>query len=70
MDLPAWVVEDSDDPALRRHLLRLWLREDDRPAANGVLLHKGKAGIEKREGKGTYYNNDAVGSVFEVKARR
>ena len=62
--------EDSDDPALRRHLLRLWLREDDRPAADGVLLHKGKAGIEKREGKGTYYNNDAVGSAFEVKARR
>ena len=62
--------EDSDDPALRRHLLRLWLREDDRPAADGVLLHKGKAGIEKREGKGTYYNNDAVGSAFEVKAHR
>ena len=36
----------------------------------GVLLHKGKAGIEKRVGKGTYYSNDAVGSAFEVKAHR
>ena len=47
--------EDSDDPALKRHLLRLWLREDGRPMAPGVVLHKGSAGIERRQGKGTYY---------------
>ncbi len=47
--------EDSDDPARKRHLMRLWLREDERPAAEGVILHKGKAGILKQEGKGTYY---------------
>lgn len=47
--------EDYPDKSKRRHLLRLWLREDDRPSAPGVILHKGKAGIEKREGKGTYY---------------
>lgn len=47
--------EDSDDPALKRHLLRLWLREDTRPMAPGVRLHKGAAGIEKQTGKGTYY---------------
>jgi hypothetical protein len=47
--------EDSDDPALKRLLLRLWLREDDRPMAPGVLMHKGMGGIEKRDGKGTYY---------------
>jgi hypothetical protein len=46
---------DSDDPALKRHLMRLWLREDGRPMAPGVVLHKGSAGIERREGKGTYY---------------
>jgi hypothetical protein len=50
--------EDSDDPAQRRHLLRLWLREESRPAAPGVVLHKG-SGIEKREGKGTYYTPPA-----------
>ena len=60
--------EDSDDPAKRRHLMRLWLREDNRPAAEGVIIHKGKAGIEKQEGKGTYYNNDAVETAFEVRA--
>ena len=48
--------EDSDDPAQRRHLMRLWLSEDRRPMAPGVLLHKGRAGIEKREGGGTFYS--------------
>ncbi|MEE2688420.1 MAG: TauD/TfdA family dioxygenase [Pseudomonadota bacterium] len=62
--------EDSNDPSLRRHLLRLWLREDDRPAAGGVLMHKGKAGIEKQEGKGTYYNNNDVGDAFEASIPR
>jgi hypothetical protein len=47
--------EDSDDPSKARLLLRLWLREDDRPMAPGVLLHKGTGGIERRDGKGTYY---------------
>lgn len=54
--------EDSPDPAKKRHMLRLWLREDSRPMAPGVLLHKGKAGIEKREGKGTYYTPAAAGA--------
>ena len=58
----AWrsdVCEQLSDPAypdrLRNSMTlhcdgtcRLWPREDDRPAAAGVLLHKGKAGIEKR----------------------
>lgn len=47
--------EDAADPALKRLLLRLWLRQDDRPASPGVIAHKGRAGIEKRDGKGTYY---------------
>ncbi len=47
--------EDSSDPSLKRHLLRLWLREDGRPMAPGVILHKGSAGIEKRANRGTYY---------------
>ena len=51
--------EDSSDPALKRHLLRLWLREDGRPMAPGVILHKGSAGIEKRANKGTYYTPPA-----------
>ena len=47
--------EDFPDPANRRHLLRLWLREDGRPAAPGVLAHKGEDGILSRQDKGTYY---------------
>ena len=51
---------DGDDPAHKRHLLRLWLRDDTRPMAPGVLLHKGPAGIEKQAGRGTYYTPDHV----------
>ena len=47
--------QDSEDPALKRHLLRLWLREDGRPACKGVAMHKGDGGIEKQAGRGTYY---------------
>ena len=47
--------EDAPDPARKRHLLRLWLRQDDRPTTPAALLHKGMGGIEKQEGKGTYY---------------
>jgi len=56
--------EDADDPARKRLLLRLWLREDGRPMAPGVLVHKGTAGIVPQDGKGTYYTPDAkAGSV-------
>ena len=51
--------EDAEDPALKRMLLRLWLREDDRPMTPGVLEHKGMAGIVRQDGKGTYYTPDA-----------
>jgi hypothetical protein len=47
--------EDSPDPALRRHLLRLWLMEDGRPAVEGVRAHKGKGGIPPQKGRGTFY---------------
>lgn len=51
--------EDADDPARKRLLLRLWLREDGRPMAPGVLEHKGQAGILRQDGKGTYYTPNA-----------
>ncbi len=47
--------EDADDPARKRYLLRIWLREDGRPMVPGVYLHKGANGIAPRAGKGTYY---------------
>jgi hypothetical protein len=52
--------EDDPDPAQRRHLLRLWLNEDGRPAAPGVVVHKGE-GILPRDGKGTYYTSGVAG---------
>jgi len=47
--------EDDPDPARRRHLLRLWLMEDGRPAVEGARLHKGDGGITPQQGQGTYY---------------
>ncbi len=54
--------EDAGDAAQKRLLLRLWLREDARPMAPGVLVHKGAAGIVRQDGKGTYYTPDAKAS--------
>ena len=48
--------EDPVNPRLKRHLLRLWLRQLDRPATARAHLHKGKFGIEAQEGRGTYYS--------------
>ncbi len=50
---------DAENPALKRHLLRLWLREDGRPMTRGAALHKGN-GIARLAGKGTYYTPDAA----------
>jgi len=46
---------DDENPEHKRLLLRLWLREDRRPMAPGVLMHKGLSGIPQQIGMGTYY---------------
>jgi hypothetical protein len=51
--------EDDPDPAKRRHLLRVWLNEQGRPAAPGVVVHKGQ-GVLPQHGKGTYYRPAAT----------
>ena len=43
------------DAAKRRHLLRLWLRDDERPALDSVHSHKGNHGVAEQDGRGTYY---------------
>ena len=53
--------EDHDDPTKARHLMRLWLMDPDLPAAASIRAHKNMYGIEKVEGRGTYYTAaDAV----------
>lgn len=54
--------DHPEDATQKRHLMRLWLMEDGRPAAAGVRLHKGPGGIPKLEGKGTYYAGRKVES--------
>lgn len=53
--------QDSDDPAKKRHLMRLWLNEwDGRIAVDAVSIHKGDNGIPRQDGKSTYYANRNV----------
>lgn len=53
--------QDSDDPAKKRHLMRLWLNDwDDRIAVDAVNIHKGDDGIPHQDGKSTYYANRRV----------
>jgi hypothetical protein len=47
--------EDCEEPELKRHLLRLWLMDDARPAVAAVRSHKNRGGIEKLDHRGTYY---------------
>lgn len=53
--------EDHPDPALKRHLLRLWLMLDGaRPLAPAVHAYKGTVGILDRTDGSTYYTGAAV----------
>ncbi len=52
--------EDSEAPAEKRHLLRLWLKAwNPRPVVDNVGTYKSRRGIEKQSGKGTYYQGNA-----------
>ena len=44
--------EDGDAPKNRRHLLRLWLTDPDRPATDAIRAHKTGMGILKQTERG------------------
>jgi hypothetical protein len=53
--------EDAEDPARKRHLLRLWLMLDGgRPLTSAVHAYKGTTGILGHGGSSTYYRGDAI----------
>ena len=57
--------EDAEDPALKRHFLRLWLvAHEPRPACNTLRMYEGR-GISKQEGKSTYFESDKTFSRLE-----
>jgi hypothetical protein len=58
--------EDSDLPEQKRHLMRLWLvaHEPRRPVIDSLRLYEGR-GIEKQEGKSTYFDGDLEYSRFD-----
>lgn len=47
---------DFEEPERKRHLLRLWLKAwNPRPLAGEIGTYGARQGIEKQEGRGTYY---------------
>jgi hypothetical protein len=52
--------EDHSDPARKRHLVRLWLMDDNRPLSEPVRAYKGKAGVAAKDRPKTYYTGSAV----------
>lgn len=50
--------EDSENPAEKRHFLRLWLvAHEPRPVADTLRIYEGK-GIERQEGRSTYFDSE------------
>ena len=50
--------EDHAEPALKRHLMRLWLMDwVGRPTVDAVNAHKGPGGIRAQAGRVPYYAN-------------
>ncbi len=50
---------DHDDPARKRHLLRLWLKAwKQRPISDQMEIYGARKGVRKQQGKGTYYTGD------------
>ena len=57
--------DDADDPALKRHLLRLWLvAHQPRPACDELRIYEGR-GIARQDGKTTYFDSDKRFTRFE-----
>ena len=53
--------EDDEAPEKKRHLLRLWLQAwNARPLAMDIGTYGARKGIEKQEGRGTYYKGKKI----------
>jgi hypothetical protein len=51
--------EDHDEPARKRHLMRLWLSaHEPRPVVKGVRRYDLHKGIAKQAGRKTYYSGE------------
>ncbi|MCP4387453.1 MAG: TauD/TfdA family dioxygenase, partial [Gammaproteobacteria bacterium] len=58
--------EDFDVPAQKRHLMRLWLvaHEPRRPVIDSLRIYEGR-GIDKQDGRSTYFDGDLEYSRFD-----
>jgi hypothetical protein len=62
--------EDSEIAAQKRHFLRLWLvAYQPRPACASLRIYEGR-GIQKQDGKSTYFSGDLDYSRFEEEDAR
>ena len=57
--------EDSDSEAEKRHFLRLWLvAHQPRPTCDSLRIYEGR-GIEKQEGRSTYFSGEFEHNRFD-----
>ena len=57
--------EDSEIESEKRHLLRLWLvAHEPRPVCDNLRIYEGR-GIDRQEGKSTYFDSDLEYSRFD-----
>ena len=57
--------EDSEIESEKRHLLRLWLvAHEPRPVCDNLRIYEGR-GIDKQEGRSTYFDGDLAYSRFD-----
>jgi hypothetical protein len=57
--------EDSPVEAEKRHLMRLWLvAHEPRPVCDTLRIYEGR-GIQKQEGKSTYFDGELDYSRFD-----
>jgi hypothetical protein len=57
--------EDSENESEKRHLLRLWLvAHKSRPVCDNLRIYEGR-GIDRQEGRSTYFDSDLEYSRFD-----
>lgn len=62
--------DDADDPALRRHFLRLWLAVDEpRPMPAEIRSYAGR-GITAQEGRTSYYTGESLSPMRQRPGKR
>jgi len=63
--------DDADDPALKRHLMRLWLAVDEpRPMPDEIRSYAGRGISEQKDRASSYYTGDSLSPMRQRPGKR